>query len=195
MQNINFFNQINLKVSIKSITVCFLSVILILTCFFTISCGNPLEPVDSEEEERVKSELEDRSFRQFDPSKDAAKRKGIILNFFHTYEDDIISEIRLWAQYAEGDTALKEWEIFADDYRIEKAGSEYRLYFNTPRSHQNLPTECDNCIDTEGISISIRNLFDSEKIEFKLNDNDNSLPSPFPVFNSWARFNEDEYFD
>ena len=181
MQNITFFNQINLKVRIKNITVFFSSVILILTCFFTISCGNPLEPVDSEEEERVKSELEDRSFRQFDPSKDAAKRKGIILDFF----DERNKIISLWAQYAEGDTALKEWEIFADDYRVEKAGSEYRLYFNTPRSHQNLPTECDNCIETEGISISIRNLFDSEKIEFKLNDNDNSLPSPFPVFKQY----------
>ena len=191
MQNINFFNQINLKVSIKNITVCFLSVILILTCFFTISCGNPLEPVDSEEEERVKSELEDRSFRQFDPSKDAAKRKGIILDFF----DERNKIISLWAQYAEGDTALKEWEIFADDYRVEKAGSEYRLYFDTPRSHQNLPTKCDNCIETEGISILIRNLFDSEKIEFKMNDEDNKLPSPFPVFKSWTRFNEDEYFD
>ena len=191
MQNINFFNQINLKVSIKNITMCFLSVILILTCFFTISCGNPLEPVDSEEEERVKSELEDRSFRQFDPSKDAAKRKGIILDFF----DERNKIISLWAQYAEGDTALKEWEIFADDYRVEKAGSEYRLYFDTPRSHQNLPTKCDNCIETEGISILIRNLFDSEKIEFKMNDEDNKLPSPFPVFKSWTRFNEDEYFD
>ena len=191
MQNINFFNQINLKVSIENITVCFLSVILILTCFFTISCGNPLEPVDSEEEERVKSELEDRSFRQFDPSKDAAKRKGIILDFF----DERNKIISLWAQYAEGDTALKEWEIFADDYRVEKAGSEYRLYFDTPRSHQNLPTKCDNCIETEGISILIRNLFDSEKIEFKMNDEDNKLPSPFPVFKSWTRFNEDEYFD
>ena len=191
MPNTNFFNQINLKVSIKNITVCFLSVILILTCFFTISCGNPLEPVDSEEEERVKSELEDRSFRQFDPSKDSAKRKGIILDFF----DERNKIISLWAQYAEDETALKEWEIFADDYRVEKTGSEYRLYFDTPRSHQNLPTECDNCIETESISISIRNLFDSEKIEFKLNDEDNSLPSPFPVFKSWTRFNEDEYFD
>ncbi len=139
----------------------------------------------------MKSALKDRSFRQFAPSKEAMKRKGVILDFFDS-ESQIIS---LWAQYAEGETALKEWEIFAKDYRVEKAGSEYRLYFTTPHSHQILPNECDNCIETAGISISIRNLFDNEKIEFKLNDGDDILPSPFPVFKSWTRFNEDEYFD
>lgn len=101
------------------------------------------------------------SFRQFDPSKDANKRKAVILDFF--------DGVRLWAQYAEGNTALSEWEIFSDDYRVEKSGSEYRIYFDAPRSVQILPTQCDNCIETSGISISIRDLFDSEKIRFKLN--------------------------
>jgi hypothetical protein len=191
MQRPNILSQIYHKVCITNITTLLLSAILILISFIYVSCGNPLEPVDSEEEERVKSELKDRSFRQFAPSIDALKRKGVILDFIDG-EGQIIS---LWAQYAEGDTALREWEIFAKDYRVEKAGSEYRLYFNTPRSHQILPNECDNCIETEGISISIRNLFDSEKIQFKLNDEDGILPSPFPVFNSWTNFNEDEYFD
>ncbi len=186
-----FFKQIYLKVNIKDVTTFSLSVILMCTCLFYVSCGNPLEPVGSEEEERVKSELKDRSFRQFDPSKDADKRKGIILDFF----DDSDKIISLWAQYSEGDTALKEWEILAQDYQVEKAGSEYRIYFEEQRSHQNLPTECDNCIETSGISISIRNLFDSKKMQFKLNDPDGSLPAPFPVFKSWTRFNEDEYFD
>ncbi|MDE0636741.1 MAG: hypothetical protein OXI43_12960 [Candidatus Poribacteria bacterium] len=191
MKRPNILHQIYQNVSITNTVTFLFSVILILISLAYISCSNPLEPVDSEEEKRVKSALKDRSFRQFDPSKDAGKRKGVILDFFDS-ENKIIT---LWAQYAEGETALKEWEIFAKDYRVEKAGSEYRLYFTTPRSHQILPNECDDCIETAGISISIRNLFDSEKIQFKLNDADKILPSPFPVFKSWTRFNEDEYFD
>ncbi len=191
MERLNTLHQIYKKVSIKNISTFLCFAILILISFVYMSCGNPLEPVESEEEERVKSELKDRSFRQFDPSKDAGKRKGVILDFFDS-EGQIIS---LWAQYAEGETALKEWEIFANDFRVEKAGSEYRIYFEEPRSRQILPNECSNCIETEGISISIRNLYNSEKIQFKLNDEDDILPSPFPVFNSWTNFNEDEYFD
>ena len=191
MQKRTFFKQVDLKVRMKNVVTNSFFMILIAFSLVYISCSNPLTPVDSEEEERVKTELKDRSFRQFDPAKDAEKRKGIILDFFDS-EGHIIS---LWAQYAEGETALKEWEIFAKDYRVEKAGSEYRIYFEEPHSRQILPTECDNCIETRSISISIRNLFDSEKVQFKLNDEDNILPTPFPVFRSWTRFNEDEYFD
>ena len=74
-------------------------------------------------------------------------------------------------------------------------GSEIKIYFIEPSSARILPNRCENCIETAGISISIRNVFDSEKITFKLNDPDNSLPSPFPVFQSWTKFREDEYFD
>ena len=143
--------------------------------------------MSNDEEQLVKTELENRSFRQFDPSKDANKRKGVILDFF--------TGVSLWAQYSEGNTALSEWEILADDYRVEKAGSEYRIYFDAPRSAQILPTQCDNCIETSGISISIRNLFDSEKIRFKLNIDNDNFPGPFPIFESWTKFKEDEYFD
>ena len=165
-----------------------LPLILIFTCLILSSCANnPLQPVSSEEEQRIKAELNNRSFRQFDPSKDANKRKGVILDFFNG--------VSLWAQYAEGMYALDEWEILADDYRVEKAGSEYRIYFETPRSVQILPTQCDNCIETTGISISIQNIFDSQKIRFKLNINNDNFPRPFPVFESWTKFSEDEYFD
>ena len=157
------------------------------TCLTLFSCMNPLQPVSSEEEQLVKAELENRSFRQFDPSRDANKRKVVVLDFF--------SGIGLWAQYSEGSTALSEWEILADDYRVEKAGSEYRIYFDAPHSVQILPTECDNCLGTSGISISIRNLFDSEKIRFKLNIDNDNFPRPFPIFESWTKFKEDEYFD
>lgn len=167
--------------------ICFGSSMLACICLILFSCANPLLPVDSDEEELVKTELKGRSFRQFDPSKDANIRKGVIVDFF--------DGVRLWAQYAEGNTALNEWEIFSDDYHIEKNGSEYRIHFQAPRSTQILPTRCDNCIETLEVSISIQNLFDSEKIQFKLNINNDDFPRPFPVFESWTTFNEDEYFN
>ena len=98
MQRPNILHQIYQKVNIKDIDAFLFSAILILISFVYMSCGNPLEPVDSEEEERVKSELKDRSFRQFDPSKDAGKRKGVILDFFDS-ENKIIT---LWAQKVVG---------------------------------------------------------------------------------------------
>lgn len=160
---------------------------LAVLCLIPSACMNPLQPVSGDEEQRVKSELEDRSFRQFDPSKDADKRKTVILDFFNG--------VSLWVQYAEGMYAINEWEILSEDYRIEKAGSEYRIYFEAPRSVQILPTACENCIETTGISISVRNLFNKEKIRFKLNIENDNFPRPFPIFESWTKFNEDEYFD
>lgn len=210
----NLLDKKHERINTLNPIVSYISTIMIVLCLFLISCANPLDPVDeeegemektelpdqslpqvqpidSEEEDMVKNELLDRSFRQFAPSRDALKRKGAILDFF----DNDRQVISLWAQYAEGDTALNEWEIIAADYRVEKGGSEYRLYFESPSSHQNLPNQCENCIEHEGMSISVRNLFDKEKIEFRINDPEDSLPIPFPVFNTWTKFNEDEYFD
>lgn len=175
-------------------------ILLIFTPFILVSCGEiPFELISEAEEEfelmseaesdAIKAVLQDRSFRQFEPAVDASPRKGIILDFF--------DGISLWAQYAEGNYAINEWEIRARDYRIERAvdGSEIRIYFIEPRSSRILPNRCENCIETAGVSISIRDVFDSKRIAFKLNDPDNSLPSPFPVFESWTKFREDEYFD
>ena len=167
------------------------SIVLVFTMLIWGSCGNgPFQPVSETEEEEIKVALKDRSFRQFDPDDiDASPRKAVILDFF--------DGIRVWAQYSEDDHAINEWEIFAGDYRVEKAGSgsEIKIYFNEPSSTRTLPTQCENCIETSGVSISVRDVFDSEKISFKLNDPDESLPSPFPVFKSWTKFREDEYFD
>ena len=155
-------------------------------------CGaggaNGQGPLDEPEAERIAAELEDRSFRQFDPSRDASQRKAIVLSFF--------GRVSLWAQYAEDGYAVTEWEITAKDYRIEKGGdsSEITIYFNEPEAVQGLPFECDDCVEVSGFSISIRNVFDDEKILFKLNDPGNLLPPPFPVFNSWTKFEEDEIF-
>ena len=168
-----------------------ISIGLVFILLIWSSCGEgPFHPVSEMEEEKIKAALKDRSFRQFDPDDiDASPRKAVVLDFF--------DGVRLWAQYAEGDHAINEWEIFAADYRIEKAGgnSEIKIYFNDPSSERTLPDQCKDCIETSGISISIREVFDSEKISFRLNDPDKHLPSPFPVFKSWTKFREDEYFD
>ncbi len=168
-----------------------MSIGLVLTLLVWSSCGEgPFHPVSEMEEKNIKMALKNRSFRQFDPDDiDASPRKAVVLDFF--------DGVRFWAQYSEGTYAINEWEIFAADYRVEKAenGSTIKIYFTKPSSARILPTPCEDCIETLGISISIREVFDSEKISFKLNDPDDSLPSPFPVFKSWTKFREDEYFD
>ena len=92
---------------------------------------------------------------------------------------------------------MNEWEIVSNDYRIEKhgGGSEMTIYLDQPRSIQTFPTRYDDCIPTTGVSISIRGVFDSAKISFKLNNPNGILPSPFPVFGSWTRFTEDEFVE
>ena len=165
-------------------------ILFVFTLSVFVSCDNiPFEMISESEEDAIKAVLNDRSFRQFDPHVDASPRKGVILDFFNGVE--------LWAQYAEGNYAINEWEIRSDDYRIERAsdGSEIKIYFIEPSTTRTLPNKCENCIETVGISISIRDVFDSKRIAFKLNDPDNSLPSPFPVFQSWTKFREDEYFE
>ena len=163
---------------------------LISVLAIMLSCGGSArEPVVGPEEERIKSELSGRSFRQFEPSKDASPRKGVILDFF--------KGIRLWAQYAEDGQAKYEWEIYSTDYRIESRGgdSQIEVLFVNPNSTQGFPTECEDCIEMSGLSISFRDIFDSERISFKVNDPEGSLPLPFPVFDGWTKFEEDEYFE
>lgn len=163
-------------------------IVLLCAVFLVSACGGngELMPVGEAEEKRIKAEMDGRSFRQFEPSVDASPRKGVVLSFF--------DEVSLWAQYAEGDRAVDEWEVFSDDYRVERAGdsSEFTIYFSETTSVQEFPTRCTNCIPTSGFSISIRNLFDKEKIEFKLNDPEDGFPLPFPLFESWTEFREDE---
>ena len=165
-------------------------VALISALALMLSCGSGVaEPVSGQEEERIKSELGGRSFRQFEPSRDGSPRKGVILDFFNG--------IRLWAQYAEDGYAKYEWEVYSTDYRIESRGgdSEIEVLFVNPNTMQGIPDECENCIETSGLSISIRNIFDSERISFKVNDPEGDLPLPFPVFDGWSNFEEDEYFE
>ena len=152
----------------------------------TATDPTPGRPAPASEAERITAELQDRSFRQFEPSVDASPRRGVILSFF--------GPLTIWAQYAEGGHALHEWEIAAADYSVElhDGASEVTLHLEQPTSAQGIPSRCDDCIPTEGVSLSIRSVFDSERIEFRVNDPDGVLPPPFPVFGSWTRFTEDE---
>lgn len=56
----------------------FLPFIFLFTCLMLSSCAdNPLQPVSDEEAQRIKAELNDRSFRQFDPLKMLRKEKRL----------------------------------------------------------------------------------------------------------------------
>ena len=145
------------------------------------------EPLTASEVAAVRAELADRSFRQFEPHVDGDPRKGVVLDFF--------GPLSLRGQYAEGGNALNEWEIVADDYRVERAvsGQVVTLYPVAPRTRQQFPTECVACIDVTGVSVSVRNVFDPNRIVFRLNDPNGVLPLPFPVFAQWTEFREDEW--
>lgn len=175
-------------------------ILLVSVLLLASSCSSDglFQPVGEEEEERIKDALDNRSFRQFVPSRDASPRKAVVLDFF--------DGIRVWAQYSKRGHAVNEWEIAAQDYRVLKIGNssrigrgghnpEYTIFLDNPKSIQQFPTMCEDCIEVEGFSISIRSPYDSNRISFKLNNPNSKLPLPFPVFESWTKFEEDEYFD
>ena len=164
--------------------------ILLFGMMFGSSCNVvPAQPLGEDEEARVKAELAGRSFRQFEPDVDGNPRKGVIIDF--------TGGLSVWGQYAVDGQAVNEWEIVAEDYRVEGAadGSEVTVYFLDPATRQQFPDACEGCIDTAGVSVSIRNVFDEERIAFRVNDREGVLPRPFPVFVSWTEFREDEHFD
>ena len=175
-------------------------IILMSALLFAFSCGSdaPFRPAGEAEEERVKIALNNRSFRQLLPSKDASPRKAVVLDFF--------DGIHVWAQYSEKRHAVDEWEIAAQDYRVLKLGNsrrigrgghdpEFMILLDDPTFTQKFPTACEDCIKVSGFSVSIRSPFDGNRISFKLNNPSKNLPPPFPLFESWTRYREDEYFD
>ena len=137
----------------------------------------------------VMEQLQDRSFRQFEPGRDSSPRKAVVIDFFNG--------ISVWAQYSENNHALSEWEIFAQEFEAQVAGngSDITLTPINPHSTQIQPETCDDCVDPAGFSVSIRGLFDSTDIAIMLHDPSGTLPSPMPVFTQWTPFQEDEYFD
>ena len=110
---------------------------------------------------------------------------------------DFHDRLSIWGQYSRDGHAVNEWEIRAGDYRIEWTGddSEIVLVPLAVTSEQQLPRRCTDCVPTSGVSISVKNVFDGDDIEFRINDPNDVLPLPFPVFKSWTQFNEDEYVE
>ena len=106
--------------------------------------------------------------------------------------------IRLWAQYAEDGHAKYEWEIYSTDYRIESMERRIpksRSYSSIQTRHKGSQPSARTALKRRALSISIRDIFDSEIISFKVNDPEGDLPLPFPVFGGWTKFEEDEYFE
>lgn len=153
------------------------------------STANPA--LDADQSQLIKEELRGRSFRQFDPSRDGSPRKEVILDFSGE------GRVALWAQFTDGDRAIHEWEIVSEDLRItgDPDGSEVTVVLGGLRSERLLPSQCRDCIDATDVSIGIRDVFDSDRIAFRITDTGGVLPLPFPVFESWTDFEEDEYFE
>lgn len=138
------------------------------------------------EADNIRQTLKDRSFRQFHPDLNASPRRGVTLDFF--------SGLKLYAQYGVDGRAVNEWELHAHEYRLEIGDSHdvVTLIPMEPRTYQQFPTQCSDCIDTTGVSISVRNAFNPSRIEFRINDPNSVLPPPFPHFGDWTTFQEDE---
>lgn len=105
---------------------------------------------------------------------------------------DFSNGMSLWAQYAVGNEAVHEWEIYSEDVSVEISGGVATLTMVAPRSRREFPSQCENCIPTGSVSVSVRDVLRPEEIRFRLNDPGGVLPPPFPVFTTWTRFIEDE---
>lgn len=153
--------------------------------------GTADTPLDAGQSQLIKEELRGRSFRQFDPSRDGSPRKAVILDFSGE------GRVAVWAQFAEGERAIHEWEIVSEDFGLtgNADGSKVTVVLGPSRSERLLPSPCRDCIDATGVSIGIRDVYDPDRIAFRITDAEGVLPSPFPVFESWTDFEEDEYFE
>ena len=139
--------------------------------------------------ESVMAVLDGRSFRILEPHKNASPRKALVIDFF--------DGASVWAQYAEDGHAVDEWEIAAQDTEVvyNTLTQEAVILLVNPRTQQQFPYECMDCLNTNFFSISVLNPFDAETIGFKINDPTGSLPSPFPMAERWTRFQEDIYYE
>ena len=57
------------------------------------------------------------------------------------------------------------------------------LYPVGPRTLEQFPNECETCIDAASVSVSMRDVFDPERIGFRVNHPEGILPVPVLVFN------------
>ena len=170
-----------------------LAAAVLVTVWGLSGCGEGSDstPLDADRSQVIKGELEGRSFRQFDPSRDGSPRKAVILDFSGE------SRVSVWAQFAEDDRAIHEWEIVSEDFQLTGSadGSKVTVLLGQSTSERLLPSPCRHCIDATGVSVGIRDVFDPDRIAFRITDPEGVLPLPFPVFESWTDFVEDEYFE
>lgn len=157
------------------------------------SCDNPLEPelfswqlVKPQDAARISAHLDGRVFRQFDPSRNAETRKSIVIDFN--------GGLSLRAQATQGGNTVEDWRVWDSFYWMEKAHGEpvYRFDWRGPNVERLLPEKCEDCIDTTGLVILVRDYFKKDEILFALWDSAGHVPSPLPVFENWTRFVEDE---
>ena len=91
----------------------------------------------------------DRSFRQFQPSKNGYPGKAVILDFSNG--------LSLWAQYAQDDRDINKWEILAERYGFdgEPGDTTFTIFFDKPYTRQELPTTGDGCKESARFSIIV----------------------------------------
>ena len=170
-----------------------LAVAVLVSMWGLSGCGEVADntPLDAGQSQRIEEELRGRSFRRFDPSRDGNPRKAVIVDFSGE------NRVSVWAQFAADDRAIHEWEIVSEDFQLtgNADGSEVTVVLDQARSERLLPFACRDCIDATGVSIGIRDVFDPDRIAFRIADPEGVLPLPFPVFESWTDFEEDEYFE
>jgi len=160
------------------------------------SCDNPLnldlfswQLVSPQDAARIRAYLDGRVFRQSDPSRNAETRKSIVIDFNHG--------LTMRGQYIKGGNIIDDWSVRQDVYWMEKAHGEpvYRFEWRSPTVRRLLPEECEDCIDTSGLTILVRDYHKRDGILFALWDSAGLVPSPLPVFDGWTRFAEDARHD
>lgn len=160
-------------------------ILIAFSLSFLVSCGEPtFEMISAEDKYEIQYTLEGQNFLRYEPNEAARNKKAVRIDF----SDGLYFAATQW----ENDIAVHDWSIRSRRYSVERSthGSRIKIYFVESTSRVKLPHACQNCLDTSGVSISVRDVFDSEKIRFKINDPDNNLPPPFPLFHSWTQFPE-----
>lgn len=172
--------------------------ILVFAAFLLLAgasgCENPVKFedyvwrfVDLEEAAQVSAHLKSRVFWQRDGPGDARSLKRIVIDF----RDGLSVE----ARHSVGGEVVDEWKVFQNDYYwIERAHGHpiYRFDFTRPTVERLVPEDGGDPVDPEGLMILVRDYGRNEEIRFALQDSAGALPSPFPVFERWTRFVEDD---
>lgn len=138
----------------------------------------------------LKQELSGRSFRRLIPSIDADQRTAVILDFHQG--------MRIQVQLSEERISVFECEFGTEAMQAEagpSASGVTLLFAGTANIHDDISINCESRDRLEAVSVSIRNLFDRDRMRFRLNDPHQALPAQFLILGSWAEYPEDEVVD